>query len=117
MGKVAKFVRIAAFAYVVIIGAFAFINFTVLGSLFLTYGLNQSTATLLSWSVISIVIAIPVVAVLRVSLLRGRALVNGAVLVLPLITWGTKQLPADFDAVTGVALKYCAERLHGGLSR
>ena len=56
---------------------------------------------------------LPAIAVLRIIFLRGRPVDYGIAMVLPLISWGISQIPANFDAKTGEALKYCAKRPDG----
>ena len=109
-GRLAKTVGIAAFIYVGLLGAYSLVNFGITKSRLLSYGVNESTATLLSWAVMFFAIALPLAAASRIITLRAKPIDYAAVMVLPLIAWGIKQIPANFDAVTGEALKYCAER-------
>ena len=109
-GRLAKTVGIAAFIYVGLLGAYSLVNFGITKSRLLSYGVNESTATLLSWAVMFLAIALPLAAASRIITLRAKPIDYAAVMVLPLIAWGIKQIPANFDAVTGEALKYCAER-------
>ena len=113
--RIAKYFGFAALAYVAIFGAYSLFMFGQTKSQLLTYGLNDSTATLLATGVMLLAIALPILAAFRILLLRGKAVDYAAILVLPLITWGIQQLPANFSAVTGEALRYCAERPGGEL--
>lgn len=113
--RAVMYLGIGALVYVVLLAGYSFYHFSATKSQLLTYGLNESTATLLSWAVMFIAIALPLVAAIRIIILRGRVPDYVAVMVLPLISWGIKQTPANFSAVSGEALKYCAERPGGEL--
>jgi hypothetical protein len=59
-----------------------------------------------------IALGLPTLAIFRILYSRGRPLDYAAAMVLPLISWGIAQFPANFDQ-TGAALKYCSDRPDG----
>lgn len=110
-----KFVGIALLLYIAGMAIYAYFQFSSTKTKLLTYGLTDATGTLLAYTVMLIALALPVMAV--VNFFRGKPRPKDwlAAMVLPLASWGMAQLPANFDATTGEALKYCAKRPSGEL--
>ncbi len=109
-GGLLKIVGIALLMYVVGMTIFAISKYTATKSTLLSYGMSDATGTLIAWAVMFIAIGIPGLAIFRLFFFRGRPYDYAAVMILPLISWGMTLIPANFDAVTGEALKYCANR-------
>lgn len=111
--KIARYVGYGALFYVLAIGVYSLFYYSATKDRLLTFGTNESTAHLLAIGVMLIAIALPLRAAFRIIALRGRSIDYVAVMILPMITWGTRQLPASFSGKTGEVLEYCAERPDG----
>jgi hypothetical protein len=105
-----KFAGIALLVYVVGMSVFALSQFSVTKSALLSHGLTNATGSLVAWAVMLMVIGLPALATLRVLFFRGRPVDYAAAMLLPLISWAIAQIPANFDATTGEAMKFCATR-------
>lgn len=101
---------IALLVYVVSMSIFAIFKYSTTKSTLLSYGLSDATGTLIAWAVMFIAIGIPGLAIFRLFIFRGRPYDYAAAMILPLISWGMAQIPANFDAQTGEALKFCSNR-------
>lgn len=109
-GGILKVISLVLLTYVVGVSIYAIFQYGTTKSKLLTYGLTDATASLIATAAMLIALGLPSFAVFRIVIHRGRALDYAAALVLPLLAWGIAQLPANFDARTGAALKYCATR-------
>ncbi len=105
-----RIVGITMLVYVVGMTIFAISKFSTTKSTLLSYGLSDATGTLIAWAVMCIAIGVPGLAIVRLFFFHGRPYDYAAVMLLPLISWGMVQIPANFDAVSGEALKFCASR-------
>ena len=88
---------------------FAIFNYTGTKSSLISHGASSATASLISWAVMLIASGLPTLAIFRILNMRGRPYDYVAAMILPLISWGIAQFPANFDQ-TGAALKYCSPR-------
>lgn len=109
-GGVLRIAGIALLVYVVGMTIFAISKYSATKSTLLSYGISDVTGTLIAWAVMFIAIGIPGLAILRLFIFRGRPYDYAAAMILPLISWGMAQIPANFDAQTGEALKFCSYR-------
>jgi hypothetical protein len=107
---IVKIVGIALLVYVAGISIFLIYNFSTTKSKLLSYGISEATGSLVAWVVMLIAIGIPTIAILRIFIFRARTYDYAAAMILPLISWGIAQMPANFDAKTGKALKFCSYR-------
>lgn len=114
-GGILKLISLVLLTYVIGVSIYALFQYDTTKSKLLTYGLTDATASLIATAAMLIALGLPTFAVFRIAVHRGRAIDYAAVLILPLLSWGIAQLPANFDARTGEALKYCATRPDGSL--
>lgn len=110
-----KLVGIVLLVYVVGIAIFGVFHYSTTRSKLLTYGLSDATGSLVAWAVMLVAFGLPAFAIFRIIMFRGKPYHYAAAMILPLISWGIAQIPANFDATTGEALKYCARRPGGEL--
>lgn len=110
-----KFLGVALLLYIGGIAIYAYSQFSSTKTKLLTYGLNDATGNLLAYTVMLVALALPVMAVVHFFKGSPRPRDWVAAMALPLMSWGMAQLPANFDATTGEALKYCAKRPSGEL--
>lgn len=101
---------IALLVYVVGMAVFAISKYSATKSTLLSYGMSDATGSLIAWAVMLIAIGIPGLAIVRLFFFRGRPYDYAAAMLLPLISWGMVQIPANFNATTGEALRFCASR-------
>ena len=109
-GGLLKIGGIALLVYVVSMSIFAILKYSTTKSTLLSYGISDATGTLIAWAVMFIAIGIPGLAIIRLFIFRGRPYDYAVAMILPLISWGIAQIPANFDAQTGKALRYCSYR-------
>lgn len=109
-GGALKVVGIVLLVYVVGMAIFVLSRYSTTKSTLLSYGWTDATSSLLAWTVMLIATAVPALAIVRIVFLRGRAYDYAAAMLFPLISWGMAQIPANFNASTGAALKFCASR-------
>lgn len=81
----------------------------------LTYGISSATSSLIATLVLLVALSIPAFSILRIMFGRGRPADLAFALALPLITWITSLIPANFDATSGKPLRFCAQRPDGSL--
>lgn len=112
---VLKLVGVLLVVYVVGIAIYGVVQYSTTKSKLLTYGFSDATGSLVAWAVMLVAFGFPAFAVFRIFFLKGKPYHYAAAMVLPLISWGIAQVPANFDARTGEALKYCAKRPGGEL--
>ncbi|MGQ0591269.1 MAG: tetratricopeptide repeat protein [Gammaproteobacteria bacterium] len=108
--NVGKYLAGVLFIYVAGFALYAWFQFDLAKSKLLTYGVSSATASMVATAVLLVAVALPALAIPRIVMRRGRFMDYLAVFTLPLISWGAGQIPANFDARTGQALHYCAER-------
>lgn len=109
----AKVVATGLLIYLLAIGLYAVFSYASTRSKLLTYGLSEATANLLGLATMLVALGLPALAILRIAFWRPKVLDYAAAMCLPVLTWGIAQIPANFDAVTGESLKYCASRPDG----
>lgn len=110
-----KFLGVALLLYIGGVAIYAYSQFSSTKTKLLTYGLSDATGNLLAYTVMLVALALPVMAVVRFFIGTPRPRDWATAMVLPLASWAMAQLPANFDATTGEALKYCAKRPSGEL--
>jgi hypothetical protein len=113
-GSLLKIGSLALLVYVVAMSIFAISKYTTTKSTLLSYGISEATGSLIAWAVMLIAIGIPGLAIVRLFFFRGRPYNYVAAMILPLISWGMAQIPANFDQ-SGAALKFCSNRPDGTL--
>ena len=110
--KIVKIGAIALLVYVAIFAVYAVTHYGLTKSKLLGLGISDATASLLGVTVMLIAIAVPIVAGIRILIMRGKAIDYAAMMVLPLISWGIAQIPAKFNQ-DGSVREYCSERPDG----
>jgi hypothetical protein len=113
-GRLIRIGAIALLLYVVFMLVFAISNYSGTKSSLISHGASNATASLIAWAVMLIAAGLPTLALVRIFNWRGRPIDYAAAMILPLISWGIAQFPANFDQ-TGAALKYCSNRPDGTL--
>jgi hypothetical protein len=114
-GRLLRVAGVALVLYVLGMAIFAISRYSATKSTLLSYGISDATGSLIAWAVGLIAIGIPGLAIVRLFFFRGRLYNYVAAMILPLISWGMAQIPANFDASTGKALKFCSGRPDGTL--
>lgn len=114
-GLALRVVGFSLLIYLVAIGIYGYYQYEGTRSRLLTYGISEATASLAASAVLLLALAIPAFSVVRIITARGRLTDYVLALSLPLITWFTSFIPANFDAKSGNVLRFCAERPDGSL--
>ena len=114
-GGLLKLIGILLLVYAVGIAIFGIFHYSATKSKLLTYGMSDATGSLIAWVVMLVAFGLPAFAIFRIVMIRGKPYDYAAAMILPLISWGIAQIPANFDATTGEALRYCAKRPGGEL--
>lgn len=109
----AKLVAAGLTLYLLGLGTYALLSYSSAKSKLLTYGLSEASANLLGLMTMLVALGLPALAILRIAFWRPKLLDYAAAMCLPILSWGIAQIPANFDAVTGASLKYCAPRPDG----
>ena len=113
-----RILGIILLCYVGALAAYGYHHFDSTRDRLLTYGISDATASFAATVVLVIALAIPGASIFRIVFARGKPLDFVVVLILPLLTWLTSFIPANFDARAdgeGKPLKYCAYRPDGTL--
>lgn len=105
-----RFVGLLLLVYLLAVVAYGYYHFEGTRSRLLTYGLTSATASLIATAVLLIAFSVPAFSIFRILSARGRPSDYAFALVLPVISWLTSFIPANYDATSGKALRFCAER-------
>lgn len=112
---VLKLLGIFLAVYVAAVAIYSIIQYSDTKTKLVSHGMSDATSSLFASAVMLIALGLPAMAVIRIFVLKGQSKDWVAAMVLPVISWGIAQIPANFDSKTGVALRYCAMRPGGEL--
>lgn len=110
-----RIIGLVLLAYVVALAVYGYYHYEGTRSRLLTYGISEATAAFAATVVLLIALGVPAFSLVRIIAARGRPADYAFVLILPLLTWLTSLIPANFDARTGKVLRFCADRPDGSL--
>ena len=113
--KAARGIGIVLLIYLLALAAYGYYQYDGTRSRLLTYGLTNATATLIASAVLLVAFSIPAFSIFRIIASRGKPVDYAFALVLPLVSWATSLIPANFDATSGKVLRFCAERFDGSM--
>ncbi len=109
-GLALRLVGFALVAYLAAVAAYGIYNYQGTRAKLLTYGITDATASLLASAALLVALAVPAISIFRIAVGRGRPKDFALAMVVPVLAWLPSQIPANFDARSGVVLRYCAER-------